>query len=304
MGSSAICLVDEIEQGLEPYRIVQVLRQLCDNRVDGQVVLTSHSPMVLIARNVDELRFVRNQDGIVTVEAVNADFTDAVQPIARSRGRAFLGKKILACEGQTEEGLCRALDDYWAARHNGEGLAYRGIVAVECQGQNAEPYAMEFARLGYPTALLCDSDRPLSIDRAHLKTAGIELVQWADAVSIEQRIALDLPLTNLQKLLEKAYELHEEVRVLDACQSTAKTLFPNRDIVKGRLVSDWIAGETSEAEVRNVVGLAAKQTLKGWFKNVELGIELGLIVKDALPSIEGTDLSLKLDQLEAWLYGN
>jgi putative ATP-dependent endonuclease of OLD family len=89
-----------------------------------------------MALPVDNLRFVKSSGGNTKINKVDKDSIDALQPIVRSRGHALLSRKIIVCEGKTEEALCRVLDEHWSGLHGDENFAYHGIVAVDGNGRN------------------------------------------------------------------------------------------------------------------------------------------------------------------------
>jgi len=127
LGPDAIVLIDEIEHGLEPHRIRRLLRKLRDDHFpseegeeqgsgQGQVIMTSYSPTAIMALPIEQLRFVKSTNGVTTIEQVASGVRDTVQSVVRKIGHALLARKIIVCEGKTEEAVCRILDDYWAER--------------------------------------------------------------------------------------------------------------------------------------------------------------------------------------------
>jgi hypothetical protein len=162
--------------------------------------------------------------------------------------------------------------------------------------------ALEFRRIGYITALFGDSDVAISPDPAALTAQGIALFQWEGKLATEQRITCDLPFADLQKFFDKACDLHGENRVLEACKTKSKELFPARTTVVGRSLQSWTKAGATEDEIRKLVGLAAKSTLNSWFKDLNAGNELGKIVVAALPSIPTTSLAKTVKALERWVY--
>lgn len=106
-----ITLIDELELGLEPHRIRGLLRNL--KATQQQVITTTHSAVVLRELTVteNELYVCRiDANGNLEIKSL-ADVPGCQGPI-RSNAEAFLGKKVIVCEGQTEVGCLRALDSY------------------------------------------------------------------------------------------------------------------------------------------------------------------------------------------------
>jgi len=304
--SKPIALIDEIEHGLEPHRVRQLLRILCGKMTSedhncGQVMMTTHSPTPIMALPVDNLRFVNSKDGATTINKVDKNSIDALQPIVRSRSHALLCRKIIVCEGKTEEALCRVLDEHWAKFHDDENFAYNGVVAVDGGGKNNGPSsAMEFSRIGYDVLFFGDSDKPIDPDEKTLKAANITVALWEGKMATEERITTDIPLSHLQTFIDAAVDEFGEVRVLDAISTKLGTSIS----ALGTDIDNWIDNGNSEESIRTAVGIAAKKTLKGWFKNINSGERLGKIVILALDDINGTPLHKSISQIEGWIYGD
>lgn len=305
VGVKPIALIDEIEYGLEPHRVRQLLKILCGNltpedNVSGQVMMTTHSPTPIMALPVDHLRFVKSNEGVTVIDKVNKDSIEALQPVVRSRSHALLSRKIIVCEGKTEEALCRVLDNYWAELHSDENFAYHGVVAVNGGGRNNGPSsAMEFNRIGYDVLYFGDSDKPIDPEEEALKDAGITVVLWDGAMATEERITTDIPLSDLQNFVSAAVDELGESRVLDAIS----TKLGQSIISLGTDIQGWIDEGYSEESIRSVIGVAAKTTLGGWFKNINTGERLGEIVVSALNDISRTPLQKSISQIEGWIYG-
>ncbi len=304
-GANPIALIDEIEHGLEPHRVRQLLKILCANLTPqdngcGQVMMTTHSPTPIMALPVEQLRFVRSSDGVTVIDKVDKDSIDTLQPVVRSRSHALLSRKIIVCEGKTEEALCRVLDNYWASLHDDENFAYHGVVAVNGGGRNDGPSsAMELNRIGYEVLFFGDSDAPIDPDENALKEAGIAVEIWKGNMATEERITADLPLDHLQNFVNAAYDEFGEGRVLDAIGDKLGSSITHL----GSDINNWIGEGHSEENIRSAVGVAAKKTLKGWFKNINAGERLGVIVVSALNDIDGTPLQKSMSQIESWIYG-
>ena len=90
-----------------------------------------------------------------------------------------------------------------------------------------------------------------------------------------------------------------EDRVLDAI----RTKLGKSISALGTDNNNWIDNGNSEKSIRTAVGIAAKKTLNGWFKNINSGERLGRIVVSALDDINGTSLHKSVSQIESWIYG-
>ena len=306
-GTHTISLIDEVEHGLEPHRIRQVLKKLCDGHRQiegrptpaGQVIMTTHSPTPIMALDISAIQFVRCDQGAVTLAKVDAASAAQLQPLARTIPHAFLARRLIVCEGKTEEALCRALDDYWAKAHNNLPFGYFGVAAVLGGGTGASAVAIALRQLNYEVLYFGDSDRPLNPDEQALRDAGVEVVLWPGNMRTEARLALDLRMDDLQKMVDVAVEIFGEQQILNGFT----TVIGQNANPLGTQLADWPARGRDEAATRNAVGEAAAMTLGGWFKNITAGVRLGQIVADALSAIPGTPASATIKRVEDWVYG-
>lgn len=314
IGQAAIILIDEIEHGLEPHRIRRLLRKLAEDREakmpetpdeesayrqpQGQVIMTTHSPTPIMAMPVTNLRFVRSSAGNTVVEQVRQEAVASVQSIVRRLGHAPLAKKLIVCEGKTEEALCNVLDEAWAAQHEGYSFSCRGVVAVDGQGRTQAPsVAVELRRLGYDAAYLGDSDEPIVPPPPELEAKGVTVILWDGGVATEQRVALDVTWEALQKLVGAAItELGTE-----SVLASISSVLPVNLVPCGFNIDRWVEGSIGEAEVRQAIGTTAKK--RDWFKDLNRGRTLAQIVVEDLANIQGTELAKSLELLEAWVHG-
>jgi len=299
IGKSSIVLIDEVEYGLEPHRIRKLLKILCNVKNQGQVIMTSHSPTPVVAMSVDELRFTR-LNGKLDVLACDEEARDALQSVVRKCPLAVFARSIIVAEGKTEEALCNVLNQKWTANHGGEGFELKGAVAVCGEGSNAPEVARQFAKLGYRTALLGDSDKPISPSEPEIRTAGAEVLLWEGNMAIEQRIAADVPLETLQAIMNAASEIRSEQSCIDSCKTELKNLGVNPDAVTSIVISEWKQKGIDESNLRKAIGNAAK--VSKWFKNLNDGETLAKLVVAVLPAIADSPLGIKLCDLEKWVY--
>ncbi len=303
VGQQSALLIDEIEHGLEPHRVRHLVRCLSSDlsglaRTAGQVLFSTHSPTSIIELPVDSLRFVRSQNGQTIVSEVSPSSIASLQSIARSHSHAFLARQLLICEGATEVGLFRGLEMFWASQMEGVYPAHLAAIAVDGKGRTIAPViAMEFKRIGYDTAVLGDSDEPIEPDENVLRDAGIPVFVWAGMMATEQRLAVDLPMAQLQELVDFRVADESKDSLLGQVGHFAKCNLS----AMNPLIADWInTGACTELSIRQAVGFAAKK--HGWFKNVSAGIRLGEIVGSALPSISATPTGKLLGELMKWIY--
>jgi putative ATP-dependent endonuclease of OLD family len=290
-----VTLIDEVEIGLEPHRIARLLQHLKDDDT-GQYYLTTHSPVVLRELTVDDLHIVHCDGGCIVVVAANKPaIKDSIQGKIRSGAEAFLAPNIVVCEGATETGVLRGLDDYWVAYEKMVSFAYRGVALYDANGADRiKEIAENLKALGYNVAVLADSDAPKSFsenDAEVLRTAGITVIMWEGALSIEGRVFTDLPWAGVMKSFDAARAIWtSDSRLLDQVQTQFGQGF-NRDF------TTW--GDTPE--LRAALGEAAKSS--GWFKRQSWGRQWVAAFSGQLAdnSIRNSDLVRQLKKFRSWI---
>jgi hypothetical protein len=301
--TGAVMLIDEVEVGLEPYRLRHLLRVLnsfvaSDSTSQpgnsGQVLLTTHSPVALEELGTSSVAVVnRDQSGRVTVQAVPTE----LQELLRAVPESFLGRRVVVCEGKTELGVLRAMESHWAAQHGSRPMAHVGGVLALGNGTQTGARAMAFRQLGFPTAVLADSDKPLEPPGDVLEDQGATVITWSDETAIESRICQDLPWPGFVELMALACEL--------------RTTSAVRDAVNARLVTFAIAGDdpdlwhvegSTESQLRLAFATSAQKN--NWFKRVDLGQAVGEIVLRHWDHVALLDLGVKLDAVSDWIYND
>ena len=309
ISGSSVVLVDEVEHGLEPHRLLHLLQSLREAIATsegtpglGQVILTTHSADAVAELKADELHVVRSADGVTTIQRVPDAFddTDDIDPqaLTRSGPAALLARRVIVAEGKTEVGYVRAMASLWN-NARGTPIAHRGTTTMDGGGHQAAGRAIGFARLGYQTALFVDSDVPPDPPVTIVSEAGVRVIQWADSVSTEERITRDLPDKDLERLVRLAIDLVEDQ---EAVLSAIRTQFPARiDPLETPDVLSWVSPATPLDMIREAIGKAAKK--KKWFKGIEQGQRLGDLVGELLPRMGGSDTVAKTAELEDFSYG-
>ena len=302
IGRSSIILIDEIEHGLEPHRIRRLIKKLCDDRKEGQVIMTSHSLTPVVALPVSNLRFTRYKNGQLNVLACDKNAQTSLQSVIRRCPLAALARQVIVCEGKTEEALCTELNSSWETTHGGEGFELRGIVAVNGGGTSAPEATLQLTKLGYKAVLFGDSDKKIDPTEQEIQAAGAEVFLWDGNMAIEQRIAADVPLATLQEILDLGCEIKCEKSCLDSCKTEFVKLGGYSAIVTSNNIIEWQENGIDEPTIRKIIGNAAK--VSRWFKNLNDGQRLAAIVVKALSEIGDTPLANTLRALEVWAYAD
>lgn len=257
---SAIVLVDEVEHGLEPHRIIQFLNTLGakDPEPSLQVFMTSHSPVVVRELGLTPLTIARR--GNHGPDLKRAGDHPELQGTARLFPEAFLAKSVLVCEGATEVGFVRGIDQ-WLADHGKPSLHAAGTCLISGGGDEMLKRASAFVALGYRTALLRDDDkRPDPAEEALFELSG-EVFKWQQGRKIEAEIFASIPSSAAIALLNLALEDLEQ-QVLDGQLSSAS----GNKVSIASIREEALAGALSPISQKALGEASGRKS--GWFKTV------------------------------------
>lgn len=288
LATGVVTLVDEVEHGLEPHRLRQLVREL--RAWDRQVLATSHSPVAIAELGVDGLGIVR-RDATGVVQVIHPDVS--LQGVIRALPEAILSRRLIVCEGATEYGIARGLVAKWDETR-AQPLAAVGTVFVDGGGSYAPGRAMALRALGFECGYWADSDRLVSPSIEELRAAGITTIVWADSHDTEHRIMADVPEQALENLWEIAASEKGLGPISDQMAAAAKwTGTPPESW------AEWLSAMSVD-NLRVALGDAASSA--GWYKTVSAGERLGTVVADVLDKVDGTDLGEKLGSLRILAY--
>ena len=283
--------IDEVEHGLEPYRVRQLVTNLgghthvdagAPNEDAEQIIMATHSSIVVEHLNARNIRVVRNDSGHVTVTAVPGE----LQRVVRRSAEALLARKILVCEGKTEPGLVIALDRGWTDMGQ-TPFATSGVAIAPGGGRTDAPWhALRLSELGYEVAYFGDSDQPTNPPCEELEAAGVRTFTWAGESAIEDRLFRDLPWDAVLELLAVSQKPAQSIRDSAMNQDNALDLPES--------VDDW----ADSLAVREALAAASKRGK--WFKRIELGEEAGNVVCEHWESIQESDLARVLTMVRDW----
>lgn len=287
-----ITLFDEVEYGLEPHRVARLIKHIGEDQ-KGQYFLTTHSPTVLRELSVEQLYVLHKEDAGVRVVAAAGKALDGlnIQGHIRSSAEAFLSRKVIVCEGATEVGFLRGMDDLWVA----EGrlpFSYLGVVSLDAHGASkVKNLAIGFKALHYDVMVFADGDAQKQFsdqDAAELNEDEIGVVMWSDSLSIEQRAMVDLPweqvLAGVALAKELGFPVHDQVR-------------SKLNIQYDEAIDKWQDSD----ELRKAIGGAAKSS--GWFKSIANGELWAQAVSPAFSDAAflQTEFVTKLEQIRTWV---
>jgi putative ATP-dependent endonuclease of OLD family len=292
-----ISLIDEIELGLEPHRIRGLIYKL--RKSHQQIFATTHSSTVLKELNAtdNELHVCkRDTAGIVQLERLG--IIPDIQGRVRSNPDAFLGSRIIACEGATEMGCLRAYDTFrldendppiWSLATSYFNCGSIGAVRGVC---------LQLVQLGYQTAVLCDNDAPEQLSAEHvrnLQSAGVTIFQWANNNSTERQLFADLPWQHIPALLTNISQNHDTLELASIIDSIRKE--PRAvGLQLSTTPSDW----PESGELRLVMGDVANRG--SWIKRMDYAAK---VFHFALPLLPATCvIQLRLGALWTWVQRN
>ena len=287
-----ITLFDEVEYGLEPHRIARLIKHIREDQ-KGQYFLTTHSPTVLRELTVQHLYVLHKEEGgIRVVSAAGKELEGLnIQGHVRSSAEAFLSRKVVVCEGATEVGFLRGMDNLWSAAGQ-LPFSYRGVVPLDAGGASRiKGHAAGFKALHYDVMVLADGDAQDKFsdqDAVELDGKGVAVVMWADKLSIEQRAMVDLPwaqvLASAKLAKEFGFPVHNQVRS------------------KLNIQFDEDIGRWQESDdLRNAIGGAAKSS--SWFKNIAYSELWAQAIFPAFSdaAFQQREFATKLSQFRKWV---
>lgn len=312
-----LVLVDEVETGLEPYRISSLINQLRSQfKESGQVIMTTHSRSVVCECNVDELCVVNTHDGELSLNLLNEikDIQGDVQGIIRGEPDAFLCKRIIVCEGKTEIGLLRAYDNRLFSEtqkrfaHYGIGLALGG------GGNNFFKLARLLKKCGYDCCILMDSDiSKEEAEKAEMVALGIPVFSWESGNAIEEQIFKDVSVSCAEQLLAYAVELCGIQSVVARLDNEFKDEAKQYRVDGESIILCGNQEGKVNVEVLQRIGTVAKgkldkrkNTYTGcWFKRIDRGQEIGEIIFSSEDQIdEECYFRTVLNTLRNWVVGH
>ena len=263
--NASVILIDELEHGLEPHRIIRLLSSLGakEQQPPLQGFITTHSPVAIRELSGSQLFVVRKDSGTHTVNA--AGIQNDVQGTIRSFPEAFLAPSVLVCEGATEVGLIRGIDIHATALGH-MSLHAHGVSLVDASGvtklyMRAEP----FRALGYRVAVLRDDDeQPDPNVEANFSGGGGSLFKWRAGRALEDELFQCLPDHAVLALLTKA----EGFLGSELIDSQIRS-------VSGGTLSLAACKAAVTPQSRSAMASAAKTKQNPWFKSVSKAEEIG-----------------------------
>lgn len=290
---ATVILIDELEFGLEPHRIVRLLGSIGAKEVQPplQAFLTTHSPIALRELSGDQLAVLRKRDGVH--HATRVGLADEVQGTIRTHPEAFLAPTVLVCEGASEIGLIRGLDLYSEAQGR-QSIHAAGVSLVDAKGvSRIFGRARPFGLLGYQIATLRDDDvQPLPGDEAAFVAAGGSSFRWQPGRSLEDELFASMGDAAVLALLAKAVEW------LDPATVNAQLLNASGNALG---LTQCQAAVTPQS--RLAMAAASKSKQNDWFKSVSRYEEIGRDIIGPNLHLGDPQFRAVIDAIWNWMTG-
>lgn len=297
---NALLLIDEIENGLEPYRLRSLINEFrTSHSTCGQVIVTTHSPIAVAECKLPEILLVHSADGHTESYVLYGDDSEtnnAIQKELRRNPEAFLSPKIIICEGKTEIGFVRAIDNYLSEKYHFR-MAFSGIGTADGGGSTIFKCTEKFLECGYHVCLLMDSDLPEEeIEKNDLRERGIQIFDWDQGFSIEEQMFKDANTDICNKLIS--------IAISNKGFDHVRSLLSSSDIKFEIMGSQIIFNELSETD-RVKIGTIAKSPRHEWFKRIEFGEQAGNVIFNNLNSIsQSSKLFNTILSMKKWITNN
>lgn len=295
----ALLLIDEVETGLEPYRIRSLINEFrAQHSNSGQIIMTTHSPTVVSECTTNELLIIQSSAGKTTAYPLfkpDLGVDGVIQGQVRRNPDAFLCKRIIVCEGKTEIGFIRAMDNFIATEYHYR-MAYEGIGIANGGGEQLFDCAILLAKCGYDVCIFMDSDDSKKEDKKEevKRKYNIGIYDWDNGKSIEEQLFSDISKHLSEQLLQIAVEEK-------GYESIAAKLNGISHVYDGKSIK--LGDITPEQQFE--IGSIAKAKKSSWYKRVDIGERLGNVVFSNWSDInKRTTLSKTINGLIDWVTRN
>lgn len=299
-GSRSVAVVDELESGLEPHRAVRLLNYLLSDEGYSQVIVTTHSPVIVEQAQIENLATVQSRAGVVTVTSLGGA-SEPMLRLRRQRPSSLLARRVVVAEGKTEHGLLIECIEAWDGERAAVGLSTSAGEGVAIQdgmgGSEVAPRAQAMAELGFAVAGFLDND-DRSVDAAvtAAEAVGVQIIRWDHGLKTETQICSQLTAKGLTAFIKLGVRQRSSQ---DTVRQDLDSVDPGKP-VPSLDVEDWVILDFTLEQARERIAAAAVS--RKWFKEVDGGRALGRwIVKNyEHPQLAAT--VAHLEEVRAFLY--
>lgn len=296
--NTSITTIDEVERGLEPYKLRQFMRSLLDK--PGQSFVTTHSPVAIASAPGANLWYLDSSGNIGALPRKKIEAQQKRDP------ETFLSKVPVIAEGATEVGL---LTFVLEKAFGGPPLDY-GVRVCNGQGNDETLNLLEaLSRSGLKFAGLAD-DEKRSPDRWQnlKKNLGNRLLQWEHGCT-EEIVIEAIPDEHVRELLrdedgdfdgDRLRTLADRLELKEKdLKDIEETLCRNGKTLRGLIIQ--AATGDAEGAPNTMARKAWKKHGQRWFKSEEGGRELAkkMVSLGAWPALQDQFLPLVNEILSA-----
>lgn len=287
LNSGGVLLIDEVEQGLEPDRVQNLIRVLKNDTIN-QVFVTTHSRDVIVELNATDIFKMSRETNLLY------NFDLSAQGQLRGNPEAFFANKIILCEGATEVGLVRGINKFHY-QNNNFIFSSKGVRYADCGGDSKMmKYLIAFLKKEYDLLIFCDSDNDDNSSVKELKKTAanhsIPLIECELGNSIENQIFNDLNYPAIKAIL-KLDLLESE----DALKESIKSKY------NSEYEDTWedVILENDSKNIRNILGKVSNKN--SWFKRVDIAESVGEICMNSVEKYDNTHLYKMFRNLNDWV---
>lgn len=299
-GNRSVAVVDELESGLEPHRAVRLLNYLLSDEDYSQVIVTTHSPVIVEQARIENLATVQNQGGVVTVTSLG-DSDELMQRLRRARPSSLLARRVVVAEGKTEHGLLLECISAWDTQRAEKGQSTSAGEGVAIQdgngGTEVAPRAQALAQLGFTVGAFLDHD-DRGVDAAVVAAAssGVQVIRWDKGLNTETQVCAELEADGLTSFVALGVQRRssEDTVGQDINSVGPGTPVPSLD------VQDWLNDGMTIEDARTRIAQAAIK--RKWFKDVEGGRALGAWIVQNYDQTQLASTTVHLERVRAFLY--
>ncbi|MBW8330388.1 MAG: AAA family ATPase [Prolixibacteraceae bacterium] len=290
--NSGIILIDEIEQGLEPDRVRQLV-SILKKESNAQIIITTHSSNAVVELESNDLYRMKGD----TIYNLPKDNTN--QSLARTNPEAFFAKRLIVAEGATEVGLMRAVNEKLISE--GTNFSAKNIGIVDGKGSSMINYCGALLQAGYEVCLICDNDRTEDQkNKQKILEKGAFIIQPEEDLCLEQQIFNNVSEDSVNELFEfgkrdKVLKILRKRNLIDIDNNLIDYTLALRELL-GK-----IAGGKENEEDQSDSNKGELKKLEGWFKTVSYGEDLGTIIFKDRINFQDNHLGVMFSQLYTWI---
>ena len=216
---------------------------------------------------------------------------DDLQSIVRAFPEALFSKKLIVCEGNTEYGICNALDEILFQKQNIPMFLYGCIPIKAGGGSNIFKYSKELRKLNFSVLAFCDTDVDTDNDKKEeLKMLGVKVCDCEEGNCIEKQLFKDLPFEAVIQLIE--YTIKNKFQTETSFINTMNSKYHIADFTNWRTLDN--------SDVRAAYGNEAAS--QSWYKSETGGRKLGEIISAQINNINSkSHLKKQLNILTNWV---